>query len=81
MKYLRFLILLFIAWLPVFALQKPVFLCYHHAFSAGYGLNDLLQVTLHGLKLDCTIAGYLTAFPLLLFLFSLNGYQKILKIL
>ena len=66
MKQLRFLILLFIAWLPVFALQKPVFLCYHHALSAGYGLNDFLQVTLHGMKLDATIAGYLTALPLLL---------------
>ena len=81
MKYLRFLILLFIAWLPVFALQKPVFLCYHHAFSAGYGLNDLLQVTLHGLKLDCTIAGYLTALPLLLCLLFFNVHQQILKIL
>ena len=81
MKQLRFLICLFIAWLPVFAWQKPVFLCYHHAFSTGYGLHDCLQVILHGLKLDCTIAGYLTAFPLLLFLFSLNDYQKILKTL
>ncbi|MDY4757616.1 MAG: LTA synthase family protein [Parabacteroides sp.] len=70
MKQLRFLILLFIAWLPVFALQKPVFLCYHHALSAGYRLNDFLQVTLHGLKLDSTIAGYLTALPLLLTLIA-----------
>lgn len=69
-KQLRFLILLFIAWLPVFALQKPVFLCYHHAFAAGYDLSNFLQVTLHGLKLDGTIAGYLTALPLLLTLIS-----------
>lgn len=69
-KQLRFLILLFIAWLPVFALQKPVFLCYHHALAAGYDCNDFLQVTLHGLKLDSTIAGYLTALPLLLTLIA-----------
>ncbi|MGM9796206.1 MAG: LTA synthase family protein [Parabacteroides sp.] len=69
-KQMRFLILLFIAWLPVFALQKPVFLFYHHALATGYGLSDFLQVTLHGLKLDSTIAGYLTALPLLLTLIA-----------
>ena len=67
-KSLQFLISLFTAWLPVFALQKPVFLFYHHALAKGYGARDFCDVAWHGLKLDCTLAGYLTALPLLLLL-------------
>ena len=67
-KSLQFLISLFTAWLPVFALQKPVFLFYHHALAKGYGAQDFCDVAWHGLKLDCTLAGYLTALPLLLLL-------------
>lgn len=67
-KSLQFLISLFTAWLPVFALQKPVFLFYHHALAKGYGARDFFDVAWHGLKLDCTLAGYLTALPLLLLL-------------
>jgi len=39
---------------------------YQHALSETCTFTDFLQVMLHGLKLDCTIAGYLTAIPLLL---------------
>lgn len=67
-KSLQFLISLFTAWLPVFALQKPVFLFYHHALAKGYGARDFCDVAWNGLKLDCTLAGYLTALPLLLLL-------------
>ena len=44
---------------------------YHHALAKGNTFADFLQVMLHGLKLDCTIAGYLTALPLLLTLISI----------
>ena len=47
-------------------IQKPVFMFYQHALSEACTFTDFLQVMLHGLKLDCTIAGYLTAIPLLL---------------
>lgn len=69
-KRLVFLIVLFIAWLPVFAVQKPLFMLYHHALASGCLLTDYLQVIAHGLKLDATLAGYLTALPLLATLIS-----------
>lgn len=60
----------FIAWLPVFALQKPLFMLYHRELASGCSLTDYLQVITHGLKLDCTLAGYLTVIPLLCLLIS-----------
>ena len=77
---------------PVFVIQKPVFMFYQHALSETCTFTDFLQVMLHGLKLDCTIAGYLTAIPLLLTLVSvwlpgawlkkvLKGYFLIMGIL
>lgn len=67
---IRFLFLLFIAWLPVFALQKPVFMFYNRGLAAHASAADWWQVVWHGLKLDCTVAGYLTVVPLLLLLCS-----------
>lgn len=89
---LLFLFYLFIAWLPVLAIQKPVFMLYNHAWEKGCSLADYLQVILHGLKLDCTVAGYLTTIPLLLTLVStwisgnwlrqvLKGYFRLMAVL
>ena len=81
----RFLFLLtsYIMWLPLLAIQKPIFLCYHQDLANGCTLNDYLQVITHGLLLDCTIAGYLTVLPLLMTLISIwlpgTGYRKLLK--
>lgn len=81
-KRLIFLLAVFTLWLPVFAIQKPLFMLYH-ALENSCSLTDYLQVILHGLLLDCTISGYLTIIPLLCVLISiwLPGivYKKILK--
>ncbi len=69
-KRLLFLILLFIAWLPVFMVQKPWFMIYNNQLADGCSPADYLQVIAHGLLLDCTVAGYLTALPLFLTLAS-----------
>lgn len=69
-KRLLFLIVLFLAWLPVLAVQKPLFMLYHQTLASGCSLTDYLQVIAHGLKLDSTLAGYLTALPLLATLVS-----------
>lgn len=61
---------IFTAWLPVFALQKPLFMLYHRELASGCSLTDYLKVIAHGLKLDCTLAGYLTVVPLLCVLVS-----------
>ena len=82
-KRILFLLTLYFMWLPLLAIQKPVFMLYHHAFASGCSLIVYLQVITHGLLLDCTIAGYLTALPLLMTLVSvwLPGafYRKLLK--
>lgn len=67
---LLFLLTTFIAFLPVFAIQKPVFMVYHHSLASGATLSDYLKVIFHGLTLDMSIAGYLTIIPVLLILFS-----------
>lgn len=82
-KRLGFICALFLAWLPVLALQKPLFMAYHHALAKACSLTDYLQVIGHGLKLDCTVAGYLTILPLLLTLVSVwmpgAWVRKVLK--
>lgn len=83
-KRLLFLLAVFTAFLPVFAIQKPAFMLYNHTLANECSLIDYLQVIFHGLKLDCTIAGYLTVIPFLCILISvwLPGvfFRKILKI-
>lgn len=78
-----FLLTIFILWLPAFALQKPVFMFYHHTLANDCSASEYLQVIAHGLLLDCTIAGYLTVIPLLLTLLSVwlpGAYlRKVLK--
>lgn len=67
------------------AVQKPVFLLWYSDLSAAASWSDLCRVVLHGLKLDITIAGYITVFPLLIMLLSLwlpisdHAWQRILK--
>lgn len=80
------------AWLPVFIIQKPVFLLYNISQAIDCSWLDWLRVVGHGLKLDCTISGYLTVFPLLCVLLSvwahgpwlrkiLHGYFLLMSIL
>ena len=82
-KRILFLLALYFMWLPLLAIQKPVFMLYHHALASGCSLIDYLKVITHGLLLDCTIAGYLAALPLLMTLVSVwlpgSFYRKLLK--
>ncbi|MCC8170493.1 MAG: sulfatase-like hydrolase/transferase [Parabacteroides sp.] len=65
-----FLMATFVGFLPVFVIQKPVFMAYHHQLASASTLTDYLKVIAHGLTLDLSIAGYLTIVPFLLVLFS-----------
>lgn len=82
-KRLIFLILTYLAWLPIFAIQKPVFMLYNHLLAIDCSFTDYLQVISHGLLLDFTIAGYLTVIPLILTCISIwlpgSFYRKVLK--
>ena len=45
------------------ALQKPIFLLWYASRSAEFSLSELFNVSLHGLYLDSTVAGYLSVIP------------------
>ena len=82
-KRLIFLFVAYLAWLPIFAIQKPVFMLYNYPLANNCSLTDYLKVIAHGLLLDFTIAGYLTIIPFLCTLLSIalpgTFYRKLLK--
>ena len=57
---------LYFAFLLLFVLWKPVFMLYHWDLYGAYPWTEWLAVVRHGLPHDLTVAGYLTALPLLL---------------
>ena len=57
---------IFVAWLLIFAIQKPLFMAWYHGLYADTSWTDWLAVMWHGLKLDASMAGYLTIIPGLL---------------
>ena len=70
-RKLAFLVAVFCATVVMMAAQKPVFMAWYAADAAGAGFGDWLSVVWHGLTLDMTVAGYVTALPILLTLVSL----------
>ena len=68
---LLFLGALFAMSLLVLAIEKPLFLLWYHAQAAEASAAELALVVWNGLKLDQTVAGYITALPLLVVLAAL----------
>lgn len=68
---LLFLGALFAMSLLVMAIEKPLFLLWYHAQAAEASATELALVVWNGLKLDQTVAGYITALPLLVVLAAL----------
>jgi len=73
---IRFLIVTFLAFIPVFAIQKPLFMAYNHALGENITAADYLAVIWHGLSLDMTMAGYCTIIPLAVMLIAVWGSGK-----
>jgi phosphoglycerol transferase MdoB-like AlkP superfamily enzyme len=67
LKYLGIIFLLFLA---IFAVQKPLFMLCNLGSATDVGIWDFFMVTFHGLKLDITVASYFTAIPALVVLAS-----------
>lgn len=73
------LLKIYLGFVGIFALQKPLFMLYH---SDLYGKDSLLEwigVIYNGLTLDFSMAGYLTVIPVLLTLASLWKEGKWLR--
>ncbi|WP_085536486.1 LTA synthase family protein [Massilibacteroides vaginae] len=83
-KRILFIVCVFFSWIVFFAVQKPLFLLYHHNLAETHSFAEFLQVVLNGLKLDAVVAGYLTIIPLLLTVvsvwFSGKMMQHVLKV-
>ena len=70
-RKIGFVLAVFAATVVLMALQKPVFMAWYAAEAAGAGFGGWMAVLWHGLLLDLTVAGYVTALPLLVMLVSL----------
>ena len=75
------LLRLYVYWLVVFVLQKPLFMAWYAGMYRERGLLDWLSVAWHGLPLDFSLAGYLTIVPALLMVISVWTRHRILDTL
>ncbi len=60
----------FFLYVVVFALQKPLFMLFHHDIYESFSLNNYISVILNGLPLDFSMAGYLSIIPGILLIAS-----------
>ena len=63
----------------LFVLQKPIFMVYYHDLYTNVSLGDYFRVMWHGLPLDLSLAGYLTAIPGILLIASAWTNSSILR--
>ncbi|MCI1720987.1 MAG: sulfatase-like hydrolase/transferase [Bacteroidales bacterium] len=69
-RRLEFLIQYYFGWVLLFLVQKPLFIAFTEG-TARYGFGKFVQVMWHGLPMDLSVAGYLTAIPFLAVLVSI----------
>lgn len=62
----------------IFALQKPLFMLYYRSLYEDASCADWFSAIWHGLPLDLSLAGYLTAIPGFLFIASAWTLSKVL---
>lgn len=72
---LKAFIITYLLFVLVFVLQKPAFVLFYHVLPQEGAFAAFLNIILHGLKLDASLAGYLTVVPALMLILSvfLNG--------
>lgn len=72
---LKAFIFTYLLFVLVFVLQKPVFVLYYGILPEEGSAAAFFNIILHGLKLDASLAGYLTALPALMLIVSvfMNG--------
>ena len=63
----------------IFALQKPFFMLFYRTLYEGVSWTEWFGTVWHGLPLDLSLAGYLTAIPGLLFICSAWAVPDLLR--
>ena len=69
----------YLLFVCIFILQKPVFMFFYHSLYGDISWTDWFKVMWHGLPLDLSLAGYLTAIPGLLFIVSVWTLSDVLR--
>ncbi|MCQ2197544.1 MAG: LTA synthase family protein [Bacteroidaceae bacterium] len=73
MKKIKTIILLFLLWLAVGIISKPLFLLCNTELLQDASIGDWLAVIGHGLRLDLAVAAYLIILPLLLLFYKFSS--------
>lgn len=60
----------FFYFILIFLIEKTIFTLVHASIGGNVGLKDVLDVLYHGLPLDLSMSGYLTAIPALVLIAS-----------
>ena len=71
MRRVGFVVAIFAATMLLFTISRIVFIMYNHSIAEALSMGEVSRALLHGLKLDATVAGYITALPLLASLASI----------
>lgn len=71
----------FLLFILVFVLQKVVFMLFYHDIYNVFSLGEYVQVLLHGLQHDASIAGYLSVIPGFMIMLSFWFENKTLRII
>lgn len=70
---------IYVFFVVVFVLQKPLFMFYYHSLFADVSWADYFRVMWHGLPLDFSLTGYLTLLPGLLLIVSAWTLSRALR--
>ncbi len=73
------LIIIYLLFVLIFVLQKPLFMLYYHHLFDDTTASQWFQVVWNGLPLDFSFAGYLTIIPGLLIIASVWTLNTLLK--
>lgn len=65
------LVAIFVYFIFIFCLEKLAFMLMYSATAGGITSSEIFQVLYHGLPLDMSMSGYLTAIPALMLIFSI----------
>lgn len=71
MRRVGFVVAIFAATMLLFTISRIVFIMYNHSLAEALSMGEISRALLHGLKLDATVAGYITALPMLASLASI----------
>jgi len=85
----RYFLGIYAFWVSFFSLFRFVFILYHAQKYSSFSISEIINVSVHGLYMDLSMAAYFSAFPFLFFLlrswisansfkFIINGYTYVL---